>query len=210
MDDNIYLKTWYYPYTLIIITLGMILATRKMTHILINLTVFTGIFLAIYFFTGNISMAHMYSLFHKNLHNQEFEIIQVTGSSELINNEQFTFEAEFSTDKNPNTWWSPYTYQVPQSWLKVEFKRSIKLNGISIHAGANQPNYKNSGLNAFQLNARIKKGKITFSNGEEYNFELENINKIQKINFPEVETEYLILGDFTLYPGDKWQDLCIF
>ncbi|MDX2304468.1 MAG: hypothetical protein NW226_16800 [Microscillaceae bacterium] len=61
----------------------------------------------------------------------------------------------------------------------------------------------------YKLNLRIKEAELLFSNGTSTSVMLEDLDMIQTINFPAVQTQYVELYVKSTYPSTKWNDLCI-
>jgi hypothetical protein len=132
----------------------------------------------------------------------------VTSSGHLKGKDE-SYEPENMIDHVPTTWWTPNPHRDGKgAFIQINFETPKSIGGCEIWAGSHQPNYPKYG-NIFKLNNRAKLGRLEFSDGTIHHFELQDVDDWQALLFPPVMTSYIRLRVDDVYPGEKWNDLCI-
>jgi len=136
--------------------------------------------------------------------------IKATASSEM-KDPKIKYGAAQAIDGDLLTWWTPAppNNDGKGSWLKISFGGQKKVSAIKVIGGSHYPNYPGLG-NLFPLNARLKQASVEFEDGNSEPVLLNDEDAYQVFDFPKPHlSSYIILKPGSIYPGKKWQDLCI-
>jgi hypothetical protein len=99
-------------------------------------------------------------------------------------------------------------------WLRIDFIHEINLSGMYIQNGYWRTEER------LNQNCRVKRVKVSYSNGTSEEFELQDTAGIayqnligsngEHIIFSEIKTtSYVQLTILEVYPGSRWEDVCI-
>lgn len=135
------------------------------------------------------------------------EVKSVSASS-FLSADGFIYRPENVSDNKLETWWTPKEKELNQAWIRLDLDQETTINGISIHGGSHYKDFPNYG-DLYNLNLRVKTAELLFSDGSRTNVNLEDIDRIQTINFDPVKTRYVELKVTSTYASEKWNDLCI-
>ena len=135
------------------------------------------------------------------------EIKSVSASS-FLSADGYIYRPENVNDNKLETWWTPKEKPANKAWIRLDLAQEATISGISIHGGSHYPDFPKYG-NLYELNLRIKQAELLFSDGSRTTVLLEDIDRIQTINFAPVKTRYVELTVTSWYPSKKWDDLCI-
>jgi hypothetical protein len=113
-----------------------------------------------------------------NSQNNQVSVLKVTASSDGTQSEKWPHHPEMVVDGNRYTCWASSSTDIISSWLNFEFKEPIILSSIEIINGWIPLNYPDF----FQKNHRAKQITITFDNGSQEIFTLEDNNDKQRFS----------------------------
>jgi hypothetical protein len=128
-------------------------------------------------------------------------------SSGHLNGSRINYLEQRMTDDDPTTWWVPTPFRSGEgAWIEIRLKKGSKISGFQIWPGS----HKEEDPGYFYKNNRIKGGTCFFSNGTSVKFELSDEDRWQYVQFDrEIVSGYMRLKIETVYPGNRWNDLCV-
>lgn len=146
----------------------------------------------------------------KNNDKIESLVPNFVNSSSFLKDGQIKYDAEKVSDNDQQTWWSPESSQnYQQEWITLSFEGEKNVKQIRILNGSHYPNYPQFG-DIFKKNYRIKQAKLEFSDDTNQLINLEDKDQIQTIELKKsVRTNFVKLMVISVYPSEKWKDICI-
>lgn len=132
-------------------------------------------------------------------------------SSSFLKTSTTSYDPGKAADDNPFTWWTPAAPNSngSNSWLQLDFEQPVRVLQIDIWNGSHHPNYPSYG-NLWKKNLRLRQAKLEFSDGTTEEIVLEDVDAVQQISLQQAHTTtYVRLIPKSVFPSEKWQDLCI-
>lgn len=130
-------------------------------------------------------------------------------SSGFLKSGKDQYKPENLIDGDLKTWWTPNPKRDGiGSSVTFYFENEVEISSMEILNGSHFPDYPKFG-DIFKMNNRLKDATIEFSNNTKHQFQLNDIDLMQAVNFPLTKTKSIKLTVNGIYSGSKWKDLCV-
>jgi hypothetical protein len=130
-------------------------------------------------------------------------------SSGFLTSGKDQYKPENLIDGDLKTWWTPNPKRDGVgSSMTFYFENEVEISSLEILNGSHFPDYPRLG-DVFKMNNRLKVATIEFPNNTKYQFQLNDLDLMQAVNFPSTKTKSLKLTVNGIYAGSKWKDLCV-
>jgi hypothetical protein len=132
----------------------------------------------------------------------EIKVSKVESSGFLTSGKD-QYKPENLIDGDLKTWWTPNPKRDGiGSSMTFYFENEVEISSLEILNGSHFPDYPKLG-DIFKMNNRLKVATIEFSNNTKHQFQLNDLDLMQSVDFPSTKTKSIKLTVNDIYIGSK-------